>query len=74
LTEGVFMSAVLLVMLGGTIGFFTAALCKVAGKADRNIEILEAQENNIDDFVISEIKSSTDLVNDSIELEKKTLI
>lgn len=35
------MSVVLWMMIGGTIGFFTAALCKSAGKADSFIEKME---------------------------------
>ncbi|MFL0269473.1 hypothetical protein [Candidatus Clostridium radicumherbarum] len=35
------MSAVLWIMIGGTIGFFTASLCKAAGKADSLIEKME---------------------------------
>lgn len=32
------MRTVLLIMVGGIIGFFAAALCKAAGKADEEIE------------------------------------
>lgn len=37
------MSAVLWVMIGGTIGFFAASLCKTAGRAD---SLIEKMENN----------------------------
>jgi hypothetical protein len=37
----IIMSAVLWIMIGGTIGFFTASLCKVAGRADSLIEKME---------------------------------
>ncbi|MFL0248139.1 hypothetical protein [Candidatus Clostridium stratigraminis] len=35
------MSAVLWIMIGGTIGFFTASLCKASGRADSFIEKME---------------------------------
>lgn len=35
------MMALLLFMAGGTIGFFIAALCNAAGRADEEIEGLE---------------------------------
>lgn len=37
----IIMSAVLWIMVGGTIGFFTASLCMAAGKADSLIEKME---------------------------------
>ncbi|MCM0647820.1 DUF3789 domain-containing protein [Clostridium swellfunianum] len=68
------MTTLLLVMVGGTIGFFTAALCKAAGRADRNIEILEEQEHRIADGIIPEAQKVPDLVEESISIEKETLI
>lgn len=35
------MIAVLWIMIGGTIGFFTACLCMVAGRSDSLIEKME---------------------------------
>jgi hypothetical protein len=67
------MGTLLLVMVGGTIGFFTAALCKAAGKADRDIEFLEAQENKIADIIMPELQKNPDLVEESIEMKKETL-
>jgi len=64
------MTTVLLIMLGGTVGFFTAALCKAAGRADRDIELLEAQENNIDNYVVHDSEIHGDLSAESIEMEK----
>jgi|GEM_PF-3803272 len=37
------MSAVLWIMIGGTIGFFTASLCKVSGRADNIMERMEIE-------------------------------
>ncbi|WP_286207893.1 hypothetical protein [Clostridium caldaquaticum] len=37
------MTSLLLIMLGGTLGFFAASLCKAAGRADRDIEEIEEQ-------------------------------
>ncbi len=68
------MTTVLLIMLGGTVGFFTAALCKAAGRADRDIELLEAQENNIDNYVVHDSEVHGDLAAESIEMEKESLI
>ncbi len=68
------MTTLLLVMMGGTIGFFTAALCKAAGRADREMEILEEQENRIADGIALKTQKSPDLVQESIELEKETFI
>jgi hypothetical protein len=68
------MTTVLLIMVGGVIGFFTAALCKAAGMADRDLEILELQENRIADIRIPETQKVPDLVQESINLEKETLI
>lgn len=68
------MTTLLLVMVGGTIGFFTAALCKAAGRADRNIEILEEQEQRIANGIIPEVQKVPDLVEESISIEKETLI
>jgi hypothetical protein len=71
---GVFMGTVLLIMLGGIIGFFTAALCKAASRADENMQMLETQENNIGNFIIPEVKPNTDLIKEIIDIEKETLI
>jgi hypothetical protein len=68
------MTTLLLVMIGGTIGFFTAALCKAAGRADRDMEILAAQEHKIANVIIPETQKEPDLVKESIDLEKETLI
>ena len=68
------MTTLLLIMFGGTIGFFTAALCKAAGRADREIEILEAQESRIVNIIMPEVQKAPDLVQESIDLEKETLI
>lgn len=38
---GFFMLALLLFIAGGTVGFFAAALCKAAGRADEEMENLE---------------------------------
>jgi hypothetical protein len=35
------MVAVLWVMIGGTIGFFAACLCRVAGRADSLVEKMD---------------------------------
>lgn len=35
------MGTLILIMVGGSIGFFAASLCKAAGKADRDIEEIE---------------------------------
>lgn len=68
------MTTLLLIMVGGTIGFFTAALCNAAGRADREIEFLEAQEQRIADVIMPEVQKEPDLVQESIELEKETLV
>jgi hypothetical protein len=68
------MTAILLIMVGGTIGFFTAALCKAAGRADREIEVLEAQEDRIASVMMPQVQKTPDLVQESIDLEKETLI
>ncbi len=68
------MTTLLLIMFGGTIGFFTAALCKAAGRADRDLEILEQQENRIADGILPETQKVPDLVQESINFEKETLI
>jgi hypothetical protein len=68
------MTTVLLIMVGGVIGFFTAALCKAAGRADRDMEILEEQEHRIANAILPETQKTSDLVQDSVELEKETLI
>ena len=68
------MTTLLLIMFGGTIGFFTAALCKAAGRADREIELLEAQEDRTADVMMSQGQMAPDLVQESIDFEKKPLI
>lgn len=35
------MTTIVLIMIGGMVGFFTASLCKAAGKADKDIEEIE---------------------------------
>lgn len=35
------MGTILMIMIGGTIGFFAASLCKAAGRADDEIEKME---------------------------------
>lgn len=35
------MVALLLIMIGGIVGFFAASLCKAAGRADDDIERME---------------------------------
>lgn len=37
------MTALLLIMIGGTVGFFAASLCRAAGRTDRDIEEIEEQ-------------------------------
>jgi hypothetical protein len=37
----IYMTTVLWIMIGGTIGFFVASLCKAAGRADNLIEKME---------------------------------
>jgi hypothetical protein len=68
------MTTLLLIMVGGVIGFFTAALCKAAGRADRDLEILEQQQNRIANSRIPEAQKVSDLVQESISFEKETLI
>lgn len=68
------MTTLLFVMFGGTIGFFIAALCKAAGRADRMMETLEAQEDIIADGSIPKLEKTPDLVQEGINLEKETLI
>ena len=68
------MTTLLLIMVGGIIGFFTAALCTAAGRADRDLEILENQEHRIADVMIPETEKVPDLVQESISFEKETLI
>jgi hypothetical protein len=68
------MTTLLLIMFGGTIGFFTAALCKVAGSADRDIELLQQQEDRIADVILPETQKVPDLVQESVNFEKETLI
>lgn len=66
------MMSVLLIMIGGTVGFFTAALCKAAGRADRDIEFLEQQENNLARMTFSESQQSEDVLEAS--LNKETIV
>lgn len=68
------MTTLLLVMVGGAIGFFTAALCNAAGRADREIDLLEVQEQRIADIIMPEVQKEPDLVQETIELEKETIV
>jgi hypothetical protein len=38
-----FMTGFLILLVGGTIGFFTAALCRAAGRADEMEDRMEAK-------------------------------
>jgi hypothetical protein len=68
------MTALLFIMVGGVIGFFTAALCKAAGRADRDLEMLEAQESKTAHGRIPEGERVPNLAQESISFEKETLI
>ena len=68
------MTTLLLIKVGGVIGFFTAALCKAAGRADRDLEILEEKQNKIANSRIPEAQKIPNLVQESINFEKETLI
>ena len=68
------MTTLILIMFGGIVGFFTAALCKAAGRADMDIELLQEQENRIEDVIVPEIQKVSDLDKASISLKKETLI
>lgn len=51
------MAIVLWIMIGGTIGFFTASLCKAAGRADKLIENME--NNFIPNMLVETSKEIT---------------